>query len=223
MKLLPLTLIAALSAAALPVLAQEAAAPAAPAAPAAEAPAAPAPEARTPAVLPDMVMGAEDAPITLIEYASYTCGHCAHWEREIFPRLKMEYIDTGKVRFIHREVYFDKVGLWAGLLARCGGDEKYFAMSNMLYVDQQQWMGDHNLATVGDNLRKMGLKAGLTAEQIDACFADQVMAESMVMTFQETAGKDEINATPTMMIDGEKQTNVPWDELKAILDKKLEG
>lgn len=214
-----LTFAAALSAltlgAALPSAAQDNAA--TETAPAAETEAAPAAQ-----VLPDMVMGAEDAPVTLIEYASYTCGHCANWEKDIFPRLKLEYIDTGKVRFIHREVYFDKIGLWAGMVARCGGDEKYFPIMRMIYDEQSDWIGSGKPAEIGDNLRKIGLKAGLDAEQIDACFADQALAESMVMTFQETAGKDGINATPTLMINGETFQNAPWEELKAKLDEMLE-
>ncbi len=210
MKLLPLALMVALGVPGLPALAQETkpAEPAAAAAPAV-------------AILPDMTLGAEDAPVTLIEYASYTCGHCANWEKEIFPRLKLEYIDTGKVKFIHREVYFDKVGLWAGMVARCGGPEKYFPISQMIYDEQKNWMGDGQPATIGDNLRKIGLKAGLTAEQVDACFADEKMAESMVATFQETAIKDEINATPTLMINGVKQSNMPWEELKKVLDEAI--
>lgn len=212
MKLLPLTLIAALGLSALPALAETAAAPAA---------AAPAAETAAPAVLPDMTQGAEDAPVTLIEYASYTCSHCANWEKEIYPRLKMEYIDTGKVKFIHREVYFDKVGLWGGMVARCGGAEKYFPISQMLYDQQAAWIGDGEPATISANLRKVGLKAGLTGEQVDACMNDQALAESLVETFQQTAVKDGVDATPTLFVNGTKQSNMPWDELKKLLDDEI--
>lgn len=184
---------------------------------------APATETEAPQILPDMAMGAETAPVTLIEYASYTCIHCANWEREILPRLQLEYIDTGKVRYIHREVYFDRVGLWAGLIARCGGDEKYFPLARMIYDQQDDWLrsAGNDAAAISDNLRKIGLSAGLTTEQLDACLSDQSMAEAMVATFQATAGKDEINATPTLIINGETVQNAPWDELKAKLDAAI--
>ncbi len=88
-------------------------------------------------VLPDIAMGQEDAPVTLIEYASFTCGHCGTFHEENMPKLKAEYIDTGKVRFIQRDVYFDAVGLWAGILARCGSDDKYYSVGDMIF-DQQK-------------------------------------------------------------------------------------
>ncbi|MFB2530790.1 DsbA family protein [Paracoccus sp. p4-l81] len=210
MKLLPLTLIAALGLTAMPALAQQTTAPATPAA-----------TAPAEGILPDMTMGATDAPVEVIQYASFTCSHCAAWEKDIFPRLKMEYIDTGKVKFTHREVYFDKVGLWAGMVARCGGDQKYFPISQMIYDEQAKWIGDGQPTTIADGLRKLGVKAGLTNEQVDACLDDQAMAEKMVATFQATAGKDEINATPTFIINGEKKSNMPWDEFKAILDAEI--
>src|SRR5690606_33729429 len=78
-------------------------------------------EASEAQTVPDIALGAEDAPLTIIEYASFTCGHCANFHEENWPKLKSEYVDTGKVRFIQRDVYFDAVGLWAGILARCGG------------------------------------------------------------------------------------------------------
>ena len=79
----------------------------------------------------DMTLGPVDAPVTLIEYASYTCPHCATFHASVFKDLKRDYIDTGKVHFIYREVYFDRYGLWASMVARCGGDMKYFAVQEI--------------------------------------------------------------------------------------------
>ena len=81
----------------------------------------------------DMALGAEDAPVTIIEYASYTCPHCATFHAGPYKQLKADYIDTGKVRFIFREVYFDKYGLWASMIARCGGPEKFFGISDLIF------------------------------------------------------------------------------------------
>ena len=171
--------------------------------------------------MPDIVLGQDSAPITVIEYASYTCPHCAHFHDDVFIPLKRDYIDTGKVKFIHREVYFDKFGLWAGLIAQCGGAPKYYAVSGMLYATQKDWIGDGKEATIGANLRKIGLKAGLSKEQIETCLNDQDRAKALVATYQKNAGADEITGTPSLVIDGVKHSNMTYAELKAILDAKL--
>ena len=171
--------------------------------------------------LPDIVMGAEDAPVTFIEYASFTCGHCANFHNDVFPELKSEYVDTGKVRFIQRDVYFDQVGLWAGILARCGGDDKYYAVSHMLFDEQDKWLGGGSGDEIASNLRRIGLKAGMTEDQMTACWDDADKVEQLVATFQQNASADGIEATPTFVIDGEKVPNQSWDRLQAIIDDKL--
>ena len=171
--------------------------------------------------LPDIVMGAEDAPVTFIEYASFTCGHCANFHNDVFPELKSEYVDTGKIRFIQRDVYFDQVGLWAGILARCGGDDKYYAVSHMLFDEQDKWLGGGSGDEIASNLRRIGLKAGMTEDQMTACWDDADKVQQLVATFQQIASADGIEATPTFVIDGEKVPNQSWDRLQAIIDDKL--
>lgn len=178
-------------------------------------------EATDAQILPDMVMGQQDAPVTLIEYASFTCPHCATFHENVVDRLKADYVDTGKVRFIHREVYFDKFGLWAGLVASCGGAPKYFAIADMIYDTQRDWIGNGQDATVAANLRKIGLKAGLSEDQLNACLNDQARAQQMVATYQKNATADDISATPTLVINGTKHSNMSYEDLKAILDKEL--
>lgn len=178
-------------------------------------------EATDAQILPDMVMGQQDAPVTLIEYASFTCPHCASFHENVVDRLKADYVDTGKVRFIHREVYFDKFGLWAGLVASCGGAPKYFAIADMIYDTQRDWIGNGQDATVAANLRKIGLKAGLSEDQLNACLNDQARAQQMVATYQKNATADDISATPTLVINGTKHSNMSYEDLKAILDKEL--
>ena len=175
------------------------------------------------AVLPDIALGRADAPVTLIEYASYTCSHCARFHETVFPSLKRDYIDTGKLRFILREVYFDKFGLWAGQVAQCGGDLKYYGISGMLFSEQKSWIGDGTEAAIAENLRKIGLKAGLTKEQVETCLNDTARAEAMVRTYQKNASADAIEGTPTLVINGEKHDNMGYAELKKILDAKLGG
>ncbi len=170
---------------------------------------------------PDMTMGDPDAPVTLIEYASYTCPHCARFHEEVFPLLKAEYIDTGKVRFIHREIYFDRYGLWAALLSRCGDGTRYFGMNDMIYGTQRDWLGNGEPQEVVNNLRKMGRLAGLEDEQITACLEDADTARSLVATFQHYSAADEINATPTFMINGEKFPNMPYSDIKEAIEARL--
>lgn len=184
--------------------------------------AAPAPAETAPAqTLSDIPQGAEDAPVTIVEYASFTCGHCANFHSESYPKLKAEYIDTGKVKFIQRDVYFDQVGLWAGILARCGGDDKYYAVADMLFDEQKTWIAGGSGDEIAANLRKIGLKAGMTEEQMTACWNDTAKAEQLVATFQKNATADQIEATPTFIVDGEKVMNQPWDDMKALIDGKL--
>lgn len=173
------------------------------------------------AMVPDMVMGKADAPVTVIEYASFTCPHCKNFHDVVFDRLKADYIDTGKVRFVYREVYFDRFGLWAGMIARCGGEMRYFGIADMIYDTQKDWIGDGQPATVAENLRKMGLKAGMAADQIETCLNDQAMAEAMVATYQKNATADGINGTPSFVIEGTTYSNMNYEDMKKILDEKL--
>jgi len=172
---------------------------------------------------PDMVMGDADAPVELIEYASFTCPHCADFHERVLDDLKTDYIDTGKVKYVHREVYFDRYGLWAGLVARCGGDARYFGIVDMLYEGQQDWIGDGQEASILDNLKTIGKKAGLTEEEVDVCMNDEAQAQSMVAEFQANASADEVEGTPTLFINGEKYSNMTYEDLTEIIDGLIES
>ncbi|MDA5093052.1 DsbA family protein [Aliiroseovarius sp. KMU-50] len=169
----------------------------------------------------DMVLGDENAPVTVIEYASYTCPHCANWHRDSFKQLKKDYIDTGKVKFIHREVYFDRYGLWAGMIARCGGDARYFGINDLIYTGQKEWVGEGDPTLILENLRKIGRTAGMSNEEMDTCMTDETFAQSLVAAYQQNATADEIRSTPTFMIGGEKYSNMSYDDFSAAIDSKL--
>ncbi len=175
------------------------------------------------AILPDRVLGDENAPVTFIEYASYTCSHCANFHGNQFKQLKADYIDTGKVKFIHREVYFDQFGLRAGLLAQCGGDMRYYGISGMLYDQQKDWIGSGDEGEIIDNLVTLGKVAGLSEEEARACmaFEGNEMVDKMVNTFRHHAEADGVNATPTLVIDGEKHSNMAYADLKEIIEARL--
>lgn len=172
---------------------------------------------------PDFTLGEADAPVEIVEYASFTCPHCADWHDRVWENLKTEYIDTGMVKFTQREVYFDKYGLWAGLIARCGGEEKYFGVSDMIFEGQKDWIGDGQEATILENLKTIGKKAGMEEAQLEACLNDQGAAQSMVAAFQTHAAEDEVEGTPTFFINGEKYSNMTWEDFKAAVDEALEG
>jgi len=172
-------------------------------------------------LLPDRVLGNSLAKVTVIEYASFTCPHCANFHDEVFAPLKADYIDTGKIRFIHREVYFDKFGLMAAMIANCGGDEKYYPLAGVIYATQEEWIGDGAEPTIINNLVKTGLKAGLSQEAVTACIADNARAEQMVATYLARAEADEVNSTPTLFVNGVKYSNMAYADLKAIIDAEL--
>ncbi|MCK0141293.1 DsbA family protein [Aliiroseovarius sp. F20344] len=169
----------------------------------------------------DMIIGDENAPITVIEYASFTCPHCANFHEDTFKKLKQNFIDTGKVKFIHREVYFDQFGLWAGMIARCGGDMRYYGLIDLIYGGQKDWIADGSPATIVANLKKLGRTAGMNDDQMDACLQDEASAQSLVAAYQKNAGADEITGTPSFIIDGTKYSNMDYDEFEAILNEKL--
>lgn len=171
--------------------------------------------------VPDMVLGQETAPVTVIEYASFTCPHCANFHDTVYDQLKANYIDTGKVKFVYREVYFDRFGLWAAMVARCAGPEKYFGISDILYDKQKDWLAPQDPAAIADNLRKIGLQAGMNAEQVDACLKDNDMAKAMVAAYQTNATADGIDSTPSFIVDGQKYSNMSYEDFAKILDEKL--
>jgi protein-disulfide isomerase len=168
-----------------------------------------------------MVLGNADAPVTLIEYASFTCPHCAHFHETVFKDLKKDYIDTGKVKFIYREVFFDRYGLWAAMVARCGGETRYFGINGMLFEQQKDWAHSEDPAVAVEALKKIGRTAGMDDTTLQACLQDAAMAQALVMKYEETTKTDGVTATPTLFINGEKYSNMSYEELKKILDEKL--
>lgn len=176
--------------------------------------------AEMPAVA-ELTLGNPDAKVTLIEYASYTCPHCATFHSSVFKPLQRDYIDTGKIHFIYREVYFDRYGLWAAMVARCGGEVRYFGISDLLYTNQRDWMASNDPTAVVNNLRRIGRTAGLGDDQLDACLQDGEMAQAMVAKFQADTAADGIDSTPSLVINGRKYSNMSYAELSRIIDQKL--
>ncbi|MEM9049854.1 MAG: DsbA family protein [Pseudomonadota bacterium] len=171
--------------------------------------------------LAEMVLGDPAAPVEMVEYASFTCPHCARFHNDVLPALKSDYIEAGKVKLIIREVYFDRYGLWAAMVARCGGGGRYFGISDEIFRTQSSWTRAGGDAAVAGALRQIGKLGGLTDDELSACLSDQGFANALVETYQENAARDGIQATPTFMINGEKISNRSWAELKSLIDAAL--
>jgi len=169
----------------------------------------------------EMSVGAEDAPVEVIEYASFTCPHCATFHTGPFKQIKENYVDTGKVRFIHREVYFDKYGMWASLIARCAGPDRYFGLIDMIYKGQSEWARAGSDVAIANELRKIGRLAGLENDALEACLSDADKLRSLVAWYQKNATEHDVRATPSFVIDGEKYSNMNYEDFSAILDEKL--
>lgn len=169
----------------------------------------------------DFGLGPVDAKVKITEYASFTCPHCARFHAEVFPKLKADYIDTGKVRFEYREVYFDRYGLWAAMMARCGGEMRYFGITDILFNTQQDWAATDDPATVVANLKKIGRTAGLDDAALEVCMKDASTADALVKHFETNFKADGIEGTPSFIINGTKHSNVKYDELKLLLDAEL--
>ena len=174
-------------------------------------------ELMKPMDLSDNAIGPADAKITVVEYASMTCGHCANFATKIFPEFKTKYIDSGKVRFILREFPLDNLAAAASMLARCAGGEKTLPMIETLYAKQADWA-----FTNGNPVPKLfdiAKQAGFTQESFDKCLTDQKLLDQI--TAQRTRASDTfgVAATPTFFINGKRLTETPT---LAAFDKVIE-
>lgn len=169
----------------------------------------------------DFSLGNPDATVTVVEYSSFTCPHCATFNQGPYEQLKEEFIDTGRIQYIKREVYFDRYGLWAGMVARCGGGTRYHGIVEMLYEKQRDWAGANDPAQVAENLRRLGRQAGMNDAELNACLEDADTALALTEFYQANAEADNIRATPTFVINGQTYQNMPYDEFARVLNEKL--
>jgi protein-disulfide isomerase len=159
-------------------------------------------ELMQPGPLPELVLGNADAPITVVEYASMTCGHCAHFHNKVFPELKEKYIDTGKVRFIMREFPLDNLAVAASMLARCAGGDKTIPLISALFAKQDEWAfvrGDPR-----PELLKFAKQAGFTKESFDKCLTDQKLLDEIVAVRTRASQVFGVDATPTFFVNGKR-------------------
>jgi protein-disulfide isomerase len=173
-----------------------------------------------PGSLPDLAIGPATAPVTIIEYASMTCPHCARFEENVFPMLKSKYIDTGKVRFVFREFPLDIKATAASMLARCiaGGDaEKYFGTIDLLFKQQDQLMDQTT-----DTLKRIGVAAGMSEQAVESCVKDQAQLDKIKADQDFAYKKLKVDATPTFFINGEMSKGaMSFEELDAKISSLL--
>ncbi|MCY4290765.1 MAG: DsbA family protein [Roseovarius sp.] len=171
----------------------------------------------------EMALGPEEAAVTIYEYASFTCPHCADFHKNQYRDLKRDYIDTGKIRFIYRDVYFDRFGLWASMVARCDGERKFFAIADMIYQRQREWIGDGtDPLEIANSLRTIGKVAGLEEDRLETCLSDVNHARTLVAWYEKNREEHDISSTPSLIVNGKKYSNMQYSELKAIIDDLLE-
>ena len=168
-----------------------------------------------------MILGDENAPVTVVEYASLTCPHCAQFHTDVFGKIKANYIETGKVRFEVRDVYFDRYGLWASMIARCGDGSRYFGITDLLFRKQAEWSRLQDPGEAIAAIYGIGRQAGLDNAMMEACVQDQKWAEALVAAFQKNMETDDVQGTPTFFINGEKASNMSYDDFAKRLDDAL--
>jgi protein-disulfide isomerase len=156
-----------------------------------------------PVSLPDMALGPANAPVTITEYASMTCPHCAAFDASVFPKIKSEYIDTGKIRYIFREFPLDIKAAAGSMLARCiakGDAGKYFAVIDMLFKQQGDWV----MKNTTETLARIGKQAGLSQQAVEDCLKDQALLDKIAADQKYASEVLKVDSTPTFFINGEK-------------------
>lgn len=166
--------------------------------------------------LQDMVLGKADAPVTIIEYASLTCPHCASFHASVLPEIKKEFIDTGKAKLIFRDFPLDQLAFAGAILARCAGPEKYYTYLDVLFAQQRQWATAQDPKAALVQIARLG---GLSAQQFEACLQDKAMGDYILNSRLEGNQKFNVNSTPTLIIDGKTEPGVPsLDDLRKKLN-----
>jgi protein-disulfide isomerase len=156
-----------------------------------------------PVSLPDMALGPANAPVTITEYASMTCPHCAAFNEAVFPKIKSEYIDTGKIRYVFREFPLDIKAAAGSMLARCIAKDdsgKYFAVVDMLFKQQNDWV----MKNTTETLTRIGKQAGLSAQQVEDCLKDQALLDKIAADQKYASEVLKVDSTPTFFLNGER-------------------
>ncbi len=151
------------------------------------------------AVMGELTLGSKDAPVTIVEYASMTCPHCARFHNETFKDLKAKYIDTGKVYFIYREFPLDRVAFAVAIAARCVGEKRYFPMLSLLFKNQERWATARPPMAAVAKLMRLG---GVGQKRLDACLKNRDLGD-VVLANRQKGEKENVRSTPSFLINGQ--------------------
>lgn len=178
-------------------------------------------ELLVPGPLGDMTLGDPMAPVTIVEYASLTCSHCADFNNNTKPKLVEQYIETGKVYYILRDFPFDPIATAAFMLSHCAGQERYFGFVDVLFKQQAQWAFTQ---TPMEDLKAIARQGGFSEERFDQCMKDQRIFDHVKDVATRGAKTFGVRSTPTFFINGEKvEGALPWEEFQPLIEKALEG
>lgn len=187
------------------------------------APAARAEMVTTEQALSEMSIGKKDAPVTILAFESLTCPHCATFHANAYPKLKKEYVDTGKVRIVFVDYPLNARAMVGSMLARCTGPERYVAMTEIMFKTQAEWAGIPDGKEFLNAMGRIGGMGGLTAEDVDKCLKDRVLYEGIRKRQMDAQKKYKIESTPTFII-GDKRIEgaQPFEQFEAILKPMVE-
>ncbi len=164
----------------------------------------------------DYVIGEATAPVTIIEYASLTCPHCARFHGQVLPALKKELIDSGKVRLVYRDFPLDQFAMAGSVLARCAGRDRYFAFLDVLFRDQSRWARSQDPIQALSQIARLG---GMGKEKFQSCLNDKKLQESILKQRLDGNQKYQVNSTPTLIINGKKFSGgLTFDQIKAVVE-----
>lgn len=176
-------------------------------------------ELMKPGELKDLALGPADAKVTIVEYASMTCGHCARFHKETFPKLKEKYIDTGKVRFVLREFPLDPLAAAASMLARCAGGDKTYPLTSILFEKQLDWARENPIP----KLLAIAKQAGFTKETFEACLKDQTLLDKVTKSRERAANVFGVKSTPTFFVNGKRVKGAAkLEDFGKVIDPLLE-
>lgn len=178
-------------------------------------------EDQTTRVIEELSIGNKDSQVTLVEYASFTCPHCANFHRNVYPQLKENYIDTDLIKFEVREVIWDKPGWVAAIIGRCSGPEKFFHFADPLFEKQAEWSRVETLGEAASRLTSIALSVGFNKEEIDSCLRDTDFHTLILENAQSDATENNISSTPTFQINGKNYSNMGYEELVEIIESAL--
>jgi len=167
----------------------------------------------------EFFLGNKDAKIVVIEYASMTCIHCANFHKQVYPKIKKNYIDTNKIKFIFRDFPLDKQALFASVLAKCAPKDKYYNFVKLILTNQEKWISNDDAFM--NKLRNIGKLAGLNENKINSCFKDEKMVDNIIRTRSIGEEKYNISSTPSLIINEKKYSAMSYENFEKIIENLI--